>query len=128
MSHPVVEFQILSKTPDQTADFFSRLFGWKVNGDNPMGADWFTMVFDREGYSPELFQSLWQKRIAIRTPDLNNNILSLSGGNQQKALFARALGSDARLVLMDDHSPHGLDTIGNPKGVSGGKLQLSYSC
>jgi ribose transport system ATP-binding protein len=31
-----------------------------------------------------------------------NNILTLSGGNQQKALFARALGSDAELILMDD--------------------------
>jgi ribose transport system ATP-binding protein len=29
-------------------------------------------------------------------------ILSLSGGNQQKALFARALGSRADIVLMDD--------------------------
>ena len=44
----------------------------------------------------------WQKKINIRTPDLHNNILSLSGGNQQKALFARALGSDADIVLMDD--------------------------
>ena len=41
-------------------------------------------------------------RISIRTPDVRNNILSLSGGNQQKALFARALGSDAQIVLMDD--------------------------
>ncbi len=44
----------------------------------------------------------WQKRIAIKTPDMDNPILSLSGGNQQKALFARALGSDADIVLMDD--------------------------
>ena len=44
----------------------------------------------------------WQRRIGIRTADLGNPILSLSGGNQQKALFARALGSDARIVLMDD--------------------------
>ena len=44
----------------------------------------------------------WQERIGIRTPDLDNNILSLSGGNQQKALFARALGSDAEIILMDD--------------------------
>ena len=42
------------------------------------------------------------ERIKIRTPDVRNKILSLSGGNQQKALFARALGSDARIVLMDD--------------------------
>ena len=44
----------------------------------------------------------WRDKIRIRTPDLRNNILSLSGGNQQKVLFARALGSDAPLVLMDD--------------------------
>ena len=37
----------------------------------------------------------WKARIKIRTPDVDANILSLSGGNQQKALFARALGSDA---------------------------------
>jgi Transposase protein len=30
-------------------------------------AHWFTLVFDREGYSPELFQYLWQKRIAVLT-------------------------------------------------------------
>jgi ribose transport system ATP-binding protein len=55
--------------------------------------------------SPELekgFAERWKARIRIRTPDLRNNILSLSGGNQQKALFARALGSDAKIVLMDD--------------------------
>src|SRR5207244_11916938 len=30
-------------------------------------AHWFTLVFDREGYSPELFAELFQKRIAILT-------------------------------------------------------------
>jgi ABC-type sugar transport system, ATPase component len=44
----------------------------------------------------------WRRRINIRTPDMDDNILSLSGGNQQKALFARAFGSEAEIVLMDD--------------------------
>jgi ribose transport system ATP-binding protein len=44
----------------------------------------------------------WKQRIGIRTPDVANNILTLSGGNQQKTLFARALGSPAQIVLMDD--------------------------
>lgn len=44
----------------------------------------------------------WQRRIGIRTDDLTNPILSLSGGNQQKVLFARALASDAEVVVMDD--------------------------
>ena len=30
-------------------------------------AHWFTVVFDREGYSPELFEQMWRKRIAILT-------------------------------------------------------------
>ena len=44
----------------------------------------------------------WRQRIGIRAPDVDANILTLSGGNQQKALFARALCSDASIVLMDD--------------------------
>lgn len=48
------------------------------------------------------FGAEWRERLAIRAPGMDVPILSLSGGNQQKALFARALGSRAPLVLMDD--------------------------
>ncbi|MFW2541214.1 sugar ABC transporter ATP-binding protein [Primorskyibacter sp. 2E107] len=44
----------------------------------------------------------WKTRIGIRTEDVSNPILSLSGGNQQKVLFARALASPAPVVIMDD--------------------------
>jgi ribose transport system ATP-binding protein len=44
----------------------------------------------------------WKQRIEIRTKDMDNRILSLSGGNQQKVLFARALATSAPVVLMDD--------------------------
>ncbi len=44
----------------------------------------------------------WRRRIGIRTQDVTNPILSLSGGNQQKVLFARALATGAPLVVMDD--------------------------
>jgi ribose transport system ATP-binding protein len=48
------------------------------------------------------FAEEWRERIGIRTPDVDNPILSLSGGNQQKVLFARALGSEAEILVMDD--------------------------
>lgn len=44
----------------------------------------------------------WKARIGIRTENMTNPILSLSGGNQQKVLFARALASPAPVVIMDD--------------------------
>ncbi len=57
----------------------------------------------------------WKDRIGIRTDNLLNPILSLSGGNQQKVLFARALASSAPLVVMDDPM-RGVD-IGTKKEV-----------
>ncbi|MFN7126704.1 MAG: ATP-binding cassette domain-containing protein, partial [Allorhizobium sp.] len=57
-----------------------------------------TLDFNRE----ETLGQTWKERIGIRTPDMDNPILSLSGGNQQKVLFARALASRAPVVLMDD--------------------------
>ncbi|WP_250527605.1 sugar ABC transporter ATP-binding protein [Caballeronia sp. GAWG2-1] len=44
----------------------------------------------------------WRAKIGIRGASMNAGILSLSGGNQQKVLFARALASNAELILMDD--------------------------
>ncbi len=32
-----MQFQILSKTPDKTAEFYSTLFGWKIDTSNAMG-------------------------------------------------------------------------------------------
>jgi predicted enzyme related to lactoylglutathione lyase len=37
MSNPVMQFQMISKAPEETARFYSSLFGWKVDADNPMG-------------------------------------------------------------------------------------------
>lgn len=59
----------------------------------------------------------WKSRIEIRTPDMGNPILSLSGGNQQKVLFARALSTRAPVVLMDDPM----------RGVDVGTKQEVYS-
>lgn len=37
MSDPVMQFQILSPAPEETAKFYTQIFGWSVNADNPMG-------------------------------------------------------------------------------------------
>jgi ribose transport system ATP-binding protein len=57
-------------------------------------------LVDREG--ERAAAAGWREKIGIRSPDLELPILSLSGGNQQKVLFARALLTRAPVVLMDD--------------------------
>jgi uncharacterized protein len=37
MGNPVLQFQIISKAPDETAAFYASLFGWRVDANNPMG-------------------------------------------------------------------------------------------
>ncbi len=54
-------------------------------------AHWFTIVVDREAYSPELFEQMWQKRIAVltyhkfpkddwRTEEFTTHRVQLAGG------------------------------------------------
>jgi predicted enzyme related to lactoylglutathione lyase len=37
VNNPVMHWQILSKQPDALEKFYSSLFGWQVNSDNPLG-------------------------------------------------------------------------------------------
>ena len=37
MGDPVIQFQILSKEPEKTAEFYGALFGWKIDANNPLG-------------------------------------------------------------------------------------------
>jgi len=37
MGQPVMQWQILARDPTKLTAFYSALFGWRVNADNPMG-------------------------------------------------------------------------------------------
>ncbi len=37
MGHPVTQFQILAKNPDQAVEFYGQLFGWKADANNALG-------------------------------------------------------------------------------------------
>jgi len=37
MSHPVVWFEVMGRDGGQLRSFYSDLFGWKIDADNPMG-------------------------------------------------------------------------------------------
>lgn len=52
----------------------------------------------------------WSETLSIVTEHQESPIVSLSGGNQQKALIARGLASGARLLLLDDPT-RGIDIL-----------------
>jgi predicted enzyme related to lactoylglutathione lyase len=37
VGQPVIQWQILSKMPDQLSEFYRQLFGWEMNADNALG-------------------------------------------------------------------------------------------
>jgi ribose transport system ATP-binding protein/L-arabinose transport system ATP-binding protein len=43
-------------------------------------------------------------KLSIKTPGIGTKIASLSGGNQQKALIARWLGTGVKLLILDEPS------------------------
>ena len=37
MGNPVMQWQIVTRDPDKHSAFYANVFGWKINGDNPLG-------------------------------------------------------------------------------------------
>lgn len=44
----------------------------------------------------------WYDKLKFRAEGINSNIMSLSGGNQQKALIARGIASEADIIILND--------------------------
>lgn len=76
---------------------------WSVGRNTTIGA---LRLLDRFGLlGPTREAQLaeeWRNRLDIRAPSITTPILSLSGGNQQKVLVARAFAADADIILFDD--------------------------
>lgn len=97
LRNPEVVFVAGDRPRDGTLPLWSILRNISVSVLR-QGAHW--GMVDREAEAETA--QLWRRRIGIRTDNVENPMLSLSGGNQQKVLFARALASSAPLVIMDD--------------------------
>ena len=57
------------------------------------------MVLDRNREHSHAAQSV--EKLRVRTPSVETNMGSLSGGNQQKAIIAKWIGTNPRLFIMD---------------------------
>ncbi len=108
MNAPVVRWQVLSADPDASSRFFTQLFGWKIERNNPLG---YREVTAGDGGinggiwpAPEGVKPFVQ--LFIRVPDIDACLASATALGATVIVPKTVLpGGDAMAVLLD---PQGL--------------------
>lgn len=110
MGNPVTQFQILSKKPDETAAFYSRLFGWTINANNAMG---YRQI--ETGSKEGIQGGIWPA--PPQAPDFVQLFVSVA---DVKAAIAKAQGLGAKVLIPATVLPEGdeMAVLHDPNGMS----------
>jgi predicted enzyme related to lactoylglutathione lyase len=110
MGNPVMQFQILSKTPDETAQFYSTLFGWTINADNPMG---YRQI--NTGSAEGIQGGIWPA-----PPQAPNFVQLFVAVADVRASVKKAEGLGAKLLIPPTLLPEGdeMAVMHDPQGMS----------
>jgi predicted enzyme related to lactoylglutathione lyase len=117
MGRPVTQWQILSKDPEACASFYSQLFGWHVNSDNPLGYRRVDTGSDRGiggGIWPAPPQAPSFVQLFVEVEDIAGEV------ERAKALGASVLIPPQRLPEGDQ-----LAILRDPEGMSFGLMQTA---
>src|ERR1700684_476616 len=109
MANPVLQFQILSKTPDDTARFYSSLFDWKVDDGNPMGYRQIS-TGSKEGIQGGIWPA---------PPQAPNFVQLFVGVDDVKSFVKKAEGLGARVLIPPTTLPEGdeMAVLHDPAGM-----------
>jgi uncharacterized protein len=109
MPNPVLQFQILSKTPDETAQFYSTMFGWKIDAENPLG-------YRRidTGANEGIHGGIWPA-----PPQAHNFMQLFIGVDNVKDFVDKAQGLGARILIPPTVLPEGdeMAVLHDPAGM-----------
>lgn len=110
MGNPVLQFQIISKEPEKTASFYSELFGWRIDANNPMGyrrIDTGSGEGIQGGIWPAPAQSPSSAQLFVGVEDVKSSV-------------ARAEQLGARLLIPPTVLPEGdeMAVMHDPQGLS----------
>jgi uncharacterized protein len=120
MGSPVLQFQIISKAPEETAKFYASLFGWKVDANNALGYRRID-TGSKEGVQGGIWPA---------PPQAPNFVQLFIGVDDVKASVARAVELGAKVIIPPTtlpegdemavlHDPHGIP-LGVWRSASGG--------
>jgi predicted enzyme related to lactoylglutathione lyase len=110
MANPVMQFQIISTTPEETANFYSQLFGWTIDANNPMGYRQINTG------SPEGIQGgIWPA-----PPQASNFVQLFIAVEDVKASVQQAEDLGAKLLIPPTMLPEGgeMAVLHDPLGMS----------
>jgi len=115
MGNPVVQFQILSKTPEETAQFYSNLFGWTVNADNPLGYREIST-----GAQEGINGGIWPA-----PPQATNFVQLFIAVDNVRMLSEKAEKAGAKVIIPPTTLPDGgeIAVLHDPQGMSFGILR-----
>ncbi|HXO44138.1 MAG TPA: VOC family protein [Candidatus Cybelea sp.] len=109
MANPVLQFQIVSKAPDETATFYSALFGWKVDAGNPLG---YRKI--ETGSAEGIQGGIWPA-----PPQAHNFVQLFVGVDDVKSFAKKAEGLGATVLIPPTTLPEGdeMAVLHDPAGM-----------
>lgn len=116
MAAPVMQWQMLSKNPDELAKFYAQLFGWSVNADNPMG---YRVI--NTGSQQGIQGGIWPAPPQAQT--FTQLFVAVSDVG---ATFRRAIEMGAKPLVPPQKLPDGdeMAILQDPQGMSFGLMSL----
>jgi hypothetical protein len=105
-----MQFQILSKSPDETAAFYGNLFGWSFDANNPMG---YRQI--RTGSEEGIQGGIWPA-----PPQAPNFVQLFIAVDDVQASVAKAQELGAKVLIPPTMLPEGdeMAVLHDPHGMS----------
>lgn len=115
MGNPVVQFQIVSRKPDDSSRFYTALFNWTVSDNNSMGyrtLDPQNAAGIRGGIWPCPPEAQPMVQIFVQVPDVGAHVAKAKGLGASIVIPPSRLpdGDEMAVILDPDGIPLGLMT------------------
>lgn len=112
MPNPVMQWQMISKNPDASAQFYAELFGWKISDANALGYKEAKTGGCDGGFWPAPPEGMPMIQLFVGVPDV-------------KAHFEKALAMGAKAVVPPQQLPDGdeMALVLDPQGLVMGLMK-----
>ncbi len=109
MGNPVLQFQILSTDPERTSAFYSTVFGWKIDANNPLG---YRQI--ETGSDQGISGGIWPA-----PPQAQNFVQLFIGVDNISDTMAKAQELDAKVLIPPTTLPEGdeMAVLKDPQGM-----------